>query len=245
LQLLKWSGAHAEASSNAVFVFSGYQGAGRGDSHLSQLFQRAVTRGLFKPEVDVYLVPVVNPMPQARKAILNGDGVDVSSDFPSARATEQNKGTLSVEAKTLMRWVEVVRPKTLLSFSVGPSVVRHCNVPPELLEKVLRFTEKEIFLVGEEPETLDQNGHSLGREQLSQSLGQWAADQGMPWLDFRVDASRKTFEDVKDNDWKSSFGPAAKWLVEGLRFSPELEEPSYKLPEVIPTLDLPPEFANL
>jgi hypothetical protein len=245
LQLLKWSGVHAEASSNAVFVFSGYQGAGRGDSHLSQLFQRAVTRGLFKPEVDVYLVPVVNPMPQARKAILNGDGVDVSSDFPSARATEQNKGTLSVEAKTLMRWVEVVRPKTLLSFSVGPSVVRHCNVPPELLEKVLRFTEKEIFLVGEEPETLDQNGHSLGREQLSQSLGQWAADQGMPWLDFRVDASRKTFEDVKDNDWKSSFGPAAKWLVEGLRFSPELEEPSYKLPEVIPTLDLPPEFANL
>jgi hypothetical protein len=243
LQLLKWNGAHQEAASNAVFVFSGYQGSGRGDSHLSQLFQRAITRSLFKPEVDVYVVPVVNPMPQSRKINFNLDGIDISQDFPSSAALAE--AGRSLEARTLMRWIETTRPKALLSFSVGPSIVRFNNVAPDLIEKIQRFSEKEAFTVGEEPVTLDQNGNSLGREDLSLSLGQWASEQGLHWLDFRVDALKKSFDEVKDSDWKSSFGPAAKWLIEGLRFSPELEEPAFQLPEVIPTLDLPPEFANL
>lgn len=96
--------------------------------------------------------------------------------------------------------------------------------------------------MGTEVEDKLEDGTFVARENMENSFGSWCVSQGISWIDFRIDSTKKAFEDVKDSDWKPSFGPAIKWLLEGFRFNPPVEEPAYELPQVIPALEMPPNL---
>lgn len=83
-------------------------------------------------------------------------------------------------------------------------------------------------------------------ENWESTFGLWCAQQGFGWIHFGLTDSKKSFEDVAQEEWRTCVGPALKWLSEGLRFNPPKEEtPALPKLQVIPVLEMPPEFANL
>jgi hypothetical protein len=191
------------------------------------------------PVADIYLSPLVNPALNP-KSIKPGTVTALQQEF-----SNEASSFVSTEAKTLKRWFERIQPKCVVTFSSGNSWIRHQNLPPDLVEKLGILTERGVFACGSEPLPMDSDGNAMERPNIDQSFGAWAASQGCAWIDFALDTSRKNFDEVREQDWKSSLGPALKWLLEGPRFAPPKEPEPVELPKVIPALEMPPEFANL
>ena len=232
-----------EASINLktpLWFLSGFYGAGKADAQIAALVARAVERGAFESKVDLFMTPICNPT--ASKSAKNWQGEDLTKVFGSETPTDLK----SVEAKSLLRWIDYIKPRAIITFSIGESMIRHQNVPTDVIRKLGEISELETFAVGEEKQRSNEDGEVIAREDLANSFPAWCAQyRDVAWIDFCLDESRKKFEVLRDEEWRPSVGPALKWLSEGARFNPPPEEEKPQLPDVVPVVELPPEFANL
>jgi hypothetical protein len=191
--------------------------------------------------MDIYMTPIVNPSSLSKIPLQNEKKIDLSKDFSS----DENAQPQALESKTLIRWAKSLQPKAIVTFSVGTPKIRYVNTPVEVVQKLSELSEKPFYAFGSEPQDSNDEGELLPLEDISNSFGAWCAANGMAWIDVMVDGAKKNFDELRDSDWRPAFGPALKWLVEGFRFNPPKEENEYSVPQVIPALEMPPEFANL
>jgi hypothetical protein len=234
--------ATEESQKSSIWFLGGFSGPSKNDAHVVNLLQRAIEKATFDPVLDIYMTPVVNSSSSSKAPKLNHQGIDVSNCFGDLESGK----TLPLEAKCLIRWAKTIQPKAVITFSNGPSpFIRYLNAPNEIMQRLAELAERNVYSFGTEPEDKLEDGTFKERESSEATFGAWCVTQGISWIDFRIDSTKKSFNDVKDADWRPSFGPAIKWLVEGFRFNPPAEEPAYELPQVIPALEMPPEFANL
>jgi len=245
LQLFKWKGKNREDNSALWFV-GGLEGAAKADSFILHLFQKAVTKGIFGPHPDLFLTPVGHPLSSDRKYNPgNGKPTDPAlKGFP-----DSTDGSLPADACienfTLSRWALHALPKALVTFSNGTSKIRYRNVGEDVVSKLSELAERPAYPFGEEPEERADDGSLIPRQSIEHTLGAWLALKDVLWIDFSLSATLKNLDEVAVGEWKSFIGPALKWLVEGLRFAPLKEDEFLPKLEVIPALEMPPEFANL
>lgn len=232
-----------ESKDSTIWFLGGFQGPNKNDAHLVNLTQRAMDKGTFDPSVKIYITPVVNPAYTGKSSKSSNA---TCLDFGALFTGGDLPASAPIEAKSLQRWAKTIQPKVVVTFSNGLTpYIRYLNIPQDIVTRLTELTERACYSVGTEPEDKLEDGTVIPREKSDASFGAWCVAQDYSWIDIRVDSTKKTFNDVKDSDWKPSFGPAIKWLVEGFRFNPPTVEPNYELPEVIPALEMPPEFANL
>ncbi len=248
LQLFKFQGIEVE-DDTTLWIVAGSEGSTKGDGFIVQLLQKALSKGTFVNSPDIFLTPVMNPQAS--------DKAPKPSFFSNGQKTTPLKNTLkgfpvggaeaarTIEVQTLLRWANFIKPKALITFSLGQPHIRYLNAPPELLQKVCEIAERQAFEFGTEPEIVNEDGTTIPRENIETGLGQWCVEQGIAWIDFSLNNVHKNFDDMAQLEWKTCVGPALKWLVEGHRLNPPKEEPALPKLEVIPSLELPPEFANL
>jgi hypothetical protein len=239
LQLSLVQGKNVEAKDQSLWFMTGFEGAAKNDAQMLNLFQRAVMRETFEAHIDLYLTPVTNPSAKSKFPFANWSGQNVIEGF-----TDELNLSI-VEAKVLSRWFNQVRPRAIVTLSLGQAGIRHLNCPPELIRKLSEISELPSYAAGTEPVELDEDQNPLAKPHLEKCIGPWAVAQGASWIDFCIDRKVKVFDELKTAAWKSNLGPALKWLVEGTRFNPPKEEELPPLPKVIPPLEMPPEFANL
>ncbi len=245
LQLLKFQGHSPEAATGSLWFVSGFQGPARNDGHLVSLVHRALDKLTFNPAVDVYLTPVANPHSNSKTAKNNRHGIEVMNSFPRVADFPLHEVKSSIETKTLMRWARGIGPKVIVSFSLGNPKIRYLNIPSEVVSRLAELSEQPHYEFGSEPQEFNSEGIAIERDPVEGSFGNWCSVEGLGWIDFSVDTSKKTFDEIRDTGWKTNVGPALKWFVEGFRLNPPVEEPAFAVPDVIPALDMPPEFANL
>lgn len=237
LQLFFFRG-HEPEDKTALWFVGGFEGASKADSHILGLLQKAVSKGTFVAQPDLFLTPVVKAMS------LGNNGSKTSCEgFPTAQNSEASNHNLQVS--TLMRWAQKTQAKALVSFSVGTPMIRYYNAPTDVIGRLSEIAERPAFLFGTEPEEKNEDGSIIPRAAFDKSLGLWCTEQEMVWIDFSVNGSLKTFDEVAQNEWRTCVGPALKWLTEGLRFNPPKEENLLPKLQVIPAIELPAEFANL
>jgi|GEM_PF-1799877 len=234
LQLLQACGPSATTAQSALWVMGGFEGTTKKDSYFTNLLQKAVQSGVIQPITDIFLTPLINPASDPKNTSLNITGVSLLGDFPGETNSDCPK---AFETKTLLRWNEKIQPKAIVSFVTGPNLVRYNElVPPEVVNKLSELCERPAFLWGTEPEMLPGQGNRLG---------DWCKANGICWIEFSIEDSKKSFQEIAESDWKKHIGASLKWLCEGPRFDPpKEEEPSLKH-LIVPVLEMPPEFANL
>jgi len=242
LQLFKMNGRQPEENTSLWFI-AGSEGSSKADAFIMSLFQKALSKGTFVPAPDLFMTPVINPLVSDKASRTNPLQKNYLCGFPTTKSTETV--SLSSEVSTLMRWKERISPKAIISFSSGSSMIRHMNAPEEIVRRLSELSERNAFAFGTEPELQAEDGSTIPREIIDGSLGQWCVDQGVVWIDFCMNGSIKSFDEIAQLEWRTCVGPALKWLVEGLRFNPPKEEAAFPKLQVIPALDMPPEFANL
>jgi hypothetical protein len=236
LQLLQaQSVVPTPSSQGPLWIVGGFEGSNKKDSYFTTLFQKAVQSGVIQPLPEIFLTPLVNPACDPKNSSVNFKGISLLSDFPSA-----DKGTESAQAfetKTLLRWAERIQPKAVVSFVTGPNLIRHNElVPSDVIYKLAELCERPSFLWGTEPEVLPGQGSRLG---------DWCQARGICWIEFSIEDSKKSFQEIAESDWKKHIGASLKWLCEGPRFDPPKEEESSLKHLIVPVLEMPPEFANL
>ncbi len=248
MQLLKWAGRNPDAQ-GPILVLTGFSGTHKPDAVVGQLFQKAIQSAVVTPFSDIYFCPMANPTSQGKNAHLNFLGSDVLYDFPTAKPTSSSDHKPSLESQTIQKWFEKVKPIAVISLVSEVRGIHNSGCPTEILEKIRKLSEREIFALGEYPE-LSEEETRQGQQricdlhQIDRSLGQWIEEQGVPYLQLSFDPKKRSFEDIRE-DWKSCIGPAMKWLLDEARFIPQEESIVFSLPNVVLTLDLPPELANL
>lgn len=233
LQLIQAQGP-AVAGQGPLWILAGFEGATKKDSYFTALFQKAVQSGVIQPLSELYMTPLSNPASDPKNQAANIHGVTLLSDFPVGDEAGYPK---AFETKTFLRWAQRVRPKAIVSFVTGPSLIRYNElVPMDIVNKLSELCERPVFLWGTEPEVMTGAGHRLG---------DWCKEQGICWIEFSIEDSKKSFQEIAETDWKKHIGASLKWLCEGPRFDPpKEEEPSLKH-LIVPVLEMPAEFANL
>ncbi len=242
LQLFKMNG-NAPEENTALWFTAGSEGSSKADAFIMSLFQKALSKGTFVAAPDLYMTPVINPTVTEKSSKSQPQQKNQLGGFTTSKVSSAE--TPSTEVSTLMRWNQKILPKAIISFSSGTSMIRHMNAPEDIIRRLSELSERAAFAFGTEPEVTLEDGTLIPRDIVDASLGQWCVDQGVVWIDFCMNGSIKTFDEVAQVEWRSCVGPALKWLVEGLRFNPPKEEPAFPKLQVIPVLEMPPEFANL
>jgi hypothetical protein len=245
LQLLHFRGHSPDSESSAIWFVGGFQGPTKNDGHFSNLIFKAIEKLTFDPAVDVFLTPLANPNSHPKFPKKTRENFDMSVHFPIVPDYPLHEIKHSLEAKTLIRWSRSLKPKAVVTLSMGHPKIRHVNVPEDIIQKISLFSERSSYVFGSEPQDLLPDGTPIPRDSPQGSFGSLMALEGISWIDLCIDPSKKSFDELRESDWKSSMGPAIKWLIEGLRFNPPVEEPAFAIPPPIPALEMPPEFANL
>jgi hypothetical protein len=228
MQLFQYSGRSAE-SQNRIFVISGLQGPFKNDVHLTSLLQKALQKNIFSPLADLFVSPVANPSSDPKDPWLNYAREDIRA-FP-----EDSERTLCrKEIATLQRWIEMAKPKAIITLAPGTPSLNIQGAPTAVAQRLSDLMERPL---------LDHASQELSF--AMPSLRDWALAQEIIWIELFVDETKKTFEEVREGEWKSSVGPALKWLIEAERFSPPTVETDALEHLVVPALEMPPEFAHL
>ena len=251
LQWLKFSGTQPDAQGPIVIV-AGFTGPARNESRILQLLQKALSNGIISTVSDLYLCPIVNPSSQNKAAHLNTQGNDVFNDFPTHKDKSASDIGQSFEVTQLLRWINKVQPKAVLSFQADKSYLNHFGASEDIIEKLGTLSERPTLSLGELPKLSDEEERDRSKmpedevvtHNYDKNLGQWCLENEIVWINFSVDAAKKDFEEIRE-DWRLNTGPALKWLLEGPRFNPPVEEPFFITPTVVPTVELPPELMNL
>jgi hypothetical protein len=248
MQLLRWDGKNPEGQ-GPILIVSGFSGAQRPDAATGQLLQKAVSSGVFNPYSTLYFCPMANPTSQGKNCHLNHEGGDILYDFPTSKPETSSDQPQSLESKTLQKWIEAIKPIAVIALISEARGIHHASCPTDIVEKVKKLSEREVFELGQYPAQTEEEMRAgtpriCDLHQMDKSFGRWVEEKGMHYLEISFDPKKKSFEDIRE-DWRSCVGPALKWLLDDPRFNPQEEELPFALPNVIPTLDLPPELANL
>ena len=245
LQLLRFFGLSCELESSLWFV-GGQMGNTKADAYMMNLLQKALQKGNFSLATDIFVTPVMNPTGWLKNLKTNSRGIDLTANFPTVVNTSSS-AVLAPETLSMMRWADTIRPKAIVTFSTSQQMIRYKNVPANIVERLKEISERPAYEFGTEPALNNDQGEVLPLQDVSGALGAWICEKypEAAWIDFCVIDSKKSFEEVAQEEWKLHVGPALKWLCEGLRFNPPKEEPITNKLQVIPVLDMPPEFANL
>lgn len=196
-----------------VWFITGFRGESSPECSVGNLIMRAVENRVFRPAMDLHVTPFANPA---------GVGLDT---------------------KTLSRWLTSVAPRLVVTFSRGPSAVRHMNVPETMIDKIKELSEKPIFELGtEDKQLVDGQGDVVGPFDYDHNFSSICRSHEVSWIDFSINSDANHYTEIRDREWRSLVGPTLKWLVEDDRFAPPKEEPQFQH-EVIPPIELPPEFA--
>lgn len=241
LQLYKIKGKK-EDRENSLWFLAPSLSPLRADAFVSSLLQKAFLKGSFVPQAEVYYTSIVGTR-QPMKAHEDNGGL-LYEAFPTKEYRDEGQN-LSPFRKTLLRWGESISPRCLITFSVGRPMIRHNDVPTNIVDKLCDVCERPMYIFGQEPYELDEDTGIQYKQDTATSFGQWCSEREIGWIDFTLDSQFKTFEEVVQNEWKTFVGPSLKWLTEGLRFQPVEEHDPLADIEVIPAMELPPEFANL
>lgn len=217
MQFFQHRGRGSDAE-NRIFVISGLQGPSKNDVHVAGLLQKALTKGLFLPLTDVFVVPVANPSSDSKQAWQSHQGHDLRKDN-------------CPEIETIRKWIRVAKPKAVVAITLGTPGIHASGIPSSVLQRLGDILERPA-------------GDAAAPGSLP-SIQDFCAEQSILFLEISIDDSKKTFDEVRDSDWKKNIGPALKWLVEGERFNPPKEEPASLEHLVVPALEMPPEFAHL
>jgi len=247
LQWLKLSGTQPDAQ-GPIVILAGFEGSARNESRVLQLLQKALSSGVINTVSDLYVCPTTNPNANSKATHLNLKGSDIMYDFPTQKNRAASDIAQSAEANHLIRWIEKVQPKAVLTLQADKNYINHYGVSDEVIEKLTTLSERPVLNIGERPalteEELKNNiEEELPHHNLDKSLGQWCEEKEILWINLAIDGSKKDFEELRE-DWRLNVGPALKWLLEGPRFNPPVEEPFFPAPTVIGTVDLPPELMN-
>lgn len=240
MQLFHYKVSKENLQENSVWFLSGFYGPAKGDSTICSLLQKAITKNLFSVENELFLTPSV-----FSKTDDSAPELDVNchnfQDEGAAPGVTTPRGPA-----TLMKWFAQRKPRAIVTFSVGQPFIRAKNCPEFVVDSLRNVSERAIYEFGSEPQVLDMDGITLlPREDVQSSFPAWCTTQGASWIDFSVDSNLKSFDEIVQQEWKTSVGPALKWLIEGSRFNPPKEESGIEAIEIVPVLEMPPEFANL
>jgi hypothetical protein len=241
MQLLKFAGSQPELQ-GPIVILAGFEGPAKNDGRILQLLQKAVSSTVVRPVSDLYVVPVANPTAREKSSYLNEKGQDILHDFPTQSQLSGSDIGPSMEVGILTRWLAKIQPKAIFSIRAGQPLFRHCDVSQDVLDKLQSLAERPVLELNQKIPLAD--GEEEVPHNLQKSLGQWCQENSILWIEFSVDGGKRSFEEVRE-DWRINVGPAFKWLLEGPRFNPPAEDTLYVTPTVVPTLDLPPELANL
>ena len=138
------------------------------------------------------------------------------------------------ENKVLLSWADRIKPKAILFLKSGSqNKIEISSDIGDIAKRMGQMTEQSVTAF------VPSSDNSLG------DLAAWIVANNVPVVSFTIENAKRSFEEIKDNEWKLVFGPAIKWLVEGNRFDPPKEEPAIQVPDIIPVLDIPPELVNL
>jgi hypothetical protein len=226
MQLFRFQGKDS-ASPNKVLVISGTLGPSGNDVHLSGLLQKAIGRGIFANHADVFVVPVLNPSVEAKGGSpLNPTGKTLRELSPDLTGN-------TPELETLDRWIRKIEPKAIIALGTGSNALATAGLLPHVVSRLCEVTEK--------PDA----GSSESFISSFPGLKKYAEDHGLLWIEFLMEDTKKTFDEVREGEWKKSVGPALKWLLEADRFDPPKEEPLPIEHMIVPALELPSEFAHL
>lgn len=225
MQLFRMGGKSAE-SDHRIFVVSGFQGPSKNDVHVSGLLQKALDRGLFAPLSDLWLTPVVNPSADPRTCWNNHSGTNLRDMMA--------EGFESPEQALLKQWILKARPKAVLCLSAGTPGGNTLGVIPSVSQKLADVMEHPVH-------DLETNAEASALK----AFPKWCQSEGILWVEITIDDSKKTFDEVRELDWRKNIGPAVKWLLEADRFDPPKEEPINLDHMIVPALEMPPEFAHL
>ncbi len=251
LQWLKFSGTQPEAQ-GPIVILSGFKGPARNDCRILQLLQKALSNGVISTVSDLYLCPITNPSSQSKAPHLNAKGNDIFNDFPTQKDKSASDIGQSFEVTHLLRWISKVQPKAILSFQADKPYINHFGATQDIVDKLCSLSERPTLALGERPALTEEEQKELAKmpeeepvsHNYDKNLGQWCVENDIVWINFSIDSSKKDFEEVRE-DWRLNSGPALKWLLEGPRFNPPIEEPFFVTPTVVPTVELPPELMNL
>ena len=251
LQWLKFSGTQPDAQ-GPIVIIAGSNGPARNESRILQLLQKALSNGIISSVSDLYLCPIINPTSKSRAPHLNAKGSDIFNDFPTQKDKSASDIGQSFEVTQLLRWINKVQPKAVLSLQADKGYINHFGCAEEILEKLTTLSERPVLDLGERPKLTEEeeaDKSKMPEEEIvahnyDKNLGQWCSENDIIWINFSVDGAKKDFEELRE-DWRLNTGPALKWLLEGPRFNPPIEEPFFITPTVVPSVELPPELMNL
>lgn len=240
MQLFHYKVEKDNLQENSLWFMAGFYGPAKGDSTVCSLLQKAITKNLFSVDNELFLTPSVFSKTDDSSPELDVSyhSFDKEAETPSANTPNG--------AATLMKWFANRKPRAIVTFSVGQPFIRVKNCPDFVVDTLRSVSERAVYEFGTEPQMLDIDGITLiPREDVEASFASWCAKNGASWIDFSVDGSLKSFDELVQQEWKTSIGPALKWLIEGPRFNPPKEESGIESIEIVPVLEMPPEFANL
>ncbi|MEO5666703.1 MAG: hypothetical protein ABIR96_01455 [Bdellovibrionota bacterium] len=251
LQWMKFAGTQPEAQ-GPIVILAGFNGPARNESRILQLLQRALANDVITTVSDLYLCPIVNPTSQSKAPHLNCKGNDIFNDFPTKKNKSASDIGQSFEVTQLLRWINKVQPKAVLSLQADKCLINHFGCSDDILEKLTTLSERHVLGLGESPKLSEEEERDLAKmpedeviaHNYEKNVGEWCNENDVVWINFSVDGAKKDFEELRE-DWRLNTGPALKWLLEGPRFNPPVEEPFFITPIVVQSVDLPPELMNL
>lgn len=240
MQLFHYKVDKENLQENSIWFIAGFYGPAKGDSTICSLLQKAITKNLFSVDNELFLTPSV-----FSKTDDSTPEFDISHHDFAHEGSVPNPKTPS-GAATLMKWFAQRKPRAIISFSVGQPFIRVKNCPDFVIDSLRNVSERSVYEFGTEPQVLDMDGSTLlPREDINPTFAAWCTRQDAAWIDFSIDTHLKSFDELVQQEWKTSVGPALKWLIEGPRFNPPKEESGIESIEIVPVLEMPPEFANL
>lgn len=250
LQWLKYSGTQPDAQ-GPIVILAGFNGPARNESRLLQLLQKAISNGIISTVSDIYLCPIANPSSQGKASHLSAKGNDIYNDFPTQKNMAASDIGQSFECTHLVRWISKVKPKAVISLLADKPYINHFGASDDIIEKLITLSERPVLALGERPAPTEVDEKEIKKPEeepisynFDKNLGQWCLENEIIWINFSIDAAKKDFEELRE-DWRLNAGPALKWLLEGPRFNPPIEEPFFLTPTVVQSLELPPELMNL
>jgi hypothetical protein len=143
--------------------------------------------------------------------------------------------------RVFLRWYGQIAPKAIITFTAAETEsVRVVSSFEDIAQKMATLSERPLSYF-----SFENAGEAILSNEFEKLLLNECVANETTWIDFQVLASRKSFEDLKELDWKGRVGPALKWLVEETRFVPVRKVEDEFQHTIIPPLELPQEFANL
>jgi|GEM_PF-4107629 len=206
-----------------IWILSSIGKKASADSHFTNLLQKSLMAKYFEPYDDIFMTTFVNH--------------PISELFTLLSHKSESSRLLR---ESIEKWYRQIAPSFVVTISAGEPAFYHSNLSDTIVEHIVEFSERPAYSL----EEYKSQGSAQKQKNFSTEFGDWVSSQDIAYLHFSVDESKKSYDELAQNEWRALVGPALKWLVEGQAVQPELEDQVDGI-EIIPPLEMPAEFLNL